>query len=188
MEIKNGLVRLLDLDEDFIIELKYATGDNFTGQQIYYSNQCYIHENTARLLIEAKNRFRQDGFRVKVWDAYRPIRAQMAFWRFLPDDRFVARPPDMKQIKEFKTNHMNGLCVDLTLVDVKGKELIMPSLFDDFSERASLSCPDIPEEARKNAEYLRDIMEQVGFTAYQGEWWHFYDKTIPPVPYSDDNY
>ncbi|MFV0517999.1 MAG: M15 family metallopeptidase [Aminipila sp.] len=178
-----GLIRLLDLDNDFIIDLKYATSDNFTKEKIYRSSECYIHRNTAILLIKAKNIFKADGYKVKVLDAYRPIQAQARFWEILPDNRYVAIPPDMSKIKEFKTNHMNGLCIDITLTDMQGKEIIMPSEYDDFSEKASLSCTYTSEEGRKNAKYMRDVMISVGFTPYDGEWWHFYDKTIPPVPY-----
>lgn len=185
MSCKGDLVRLLDLDENFIIDLKYATTDNFTKEKIYKSGECYIHKNAANLLIKAKNMFYKDGYRVKVWDAYRPISAQAKFWSILPDNNFVARPPDMANIKEFKTNHMNGLCVDITLTDMGGTELVMPCEFDDFSPKASLSCLDISKEGRKNAEYMKSIMEGAGFTAYEGEWWHFYDKTIKPVPYMD---
>jgi len=185
MEQKGDLVRLLDVDKDFIIDLKYATTDNFTKEKIYNSGECYIHKNTAVILIKAKDIFHKDGYRVKVWDAYRPIRAQARFWRLLPNNEFVARPPDMDNLKEFKTNHMNGLCVDITLTDMEGTELVMPSKFDEFSPKASLSCPEISWEGRENAQYMKGIMESVGFTAYEGEWWHFYDKTIEPVPYMD---
>ena len=76
MNKDNNLIRLLDLDEDFIIDLKYATEDNFTGQRVYASSECYLDKHTAEMLIEAKEKFKKDGYRVKVWDAYRPISAQ----------------------------------------------------------------------------------------------------------------
>ena len=76
IERKGNLVRLLDIDSDFIIDLRYATADNFTGQKVYQSGECWIDEHTAAILIQAKNIFRADGYRVKVWDADRPIRAQ----------------------------------------------------------------------------------------------------------------
>ncbi|QAT42442.1 M15 family metallopeptidase [Aminipila luticellarii] len=185
MEKKGDLIRLLDLDSDFIIELKYATPDNFTGRIIYESGECYINKNTAKLLIEAKNIFKSDGYSVKIWDAYRPIRAQKKFFEVLPDPDFVAIPPDMHTLKNFRATHLNGLCVDLTLVDKNGNELEMPSGFDDFTEKASLSCPDISEKGRENALYLKKVMEKVGFEGYDREWWHFYDKKTPPTPFLD---
>lgn len=92
---------------------------------------------------------------MKVWDAYRPVNAQRRFWELLPDNRFVAYPPDMETLTCFKNSHMNGQCVDVTLCDSQGCELVMPSGFDDFTKKARLDCPETTGEARKNAEYLR---------------------------------
>lgn len=183
MNEKGNLVRLLDLDDDFIVDLKYATADNFTGQQIYNSNDCYMDRHTAEILMQAKNIFKKDGYRVKVMDAYRPISAQEKFWEILPDDNFVARPPDMTKLKVFRPTHLNGLCVDITLTDMEGKELEMPSDFDDFSEKASLLCQTTPEPGRKNAAYMKAVMERVGFQAYKNEWWHFYDVSTEATPF-----
>lgn len=185
MNEKGDLVCLLDLDDGFIIDLKYATVNNFTKQIVYRSDICYINNTTARLLIEAKNKFKLDGYKVKVWDAYRPISAQKRFYEIMPDPNFVAIPPDMSKTKTFRPSHLNGQCVDVTLVDSNGNELNMPTEFDDFSCMAGLGCPDISEESRKNAEYLRDVMESVGFKGYENEWWHFYDMINIPSPYLD---
>lgn len=185
LEKKGNLVRLLDVDEEFIIDLRYATADNFTGVQIYQSNECWIDEHTAKILIEAKNIFKKNGYRVKVWDAYRPIRAQQKFWDVLPDNNFVARPPDMSKLTTFRPTHMNGMCVDVTLTDADGKDIEMPCPFDTMDERASLSCELNSVAGRKNGEYLKEVMESVGFQAYKGEWWHFYDVSTEAVPFSD---
>lgn len=185
MNLKGDLIRLIDLDKDFIIDLKYATTDNFTKVKIYQSGECYINKNTARHLIEAKNIFKKAGYKIKIWDAYRPISAQKKFFEILPNNNFVATPPDMNLIKKFKPSHMNGLCIDLTLTDISGQEISMPSKFDDFSKNASLTCSTTDVSLRNNAEYLKSVMELVGFQAYSGEWWHFYDIITTPVPYLD---
>ena len=185
MKQYGNLVRLLDMDDEFIIDMVYATPGNFTGSAVYPSAQCYIDINTARRLIEAKNLAKKDGFRMKVWDAYRPVRAQQKFWDLVQDNEYIAYPTDMATLKEFKNSHMNGQCVDVTLCDREGRELLMPSALDDFTKKARLDCPETTGEARKNAEYLRDIMVAAGFTPYSGEWWHFYDRKTEPVPYSD---
>ncbi len=185
MERKGNLIRLPDLDSDFIIDLRYAAEDNFTGVKVYQSGECWLDEHTAKILVEAKNIFKKDGYRVKIWDAYRPIRAQKRFWEIMPDDDFIARPPDMATIKTFRPTHMNGMCVDLTLTDMDGKELEMPAPFDTMTERAALSCPLNSEEGRKNGAYLKKVMESVGFQAYECEWWHFYDVSGEPAPFSD---
>ena len=184
-EDKGNLIRLLDIDQDFIIDLRYATAENFTGQKIYDSGQCWVDRHTAEILIKARDIFKKDGYRVKVWDAYRPISAQKKFWEVMPDDNFVARPPDMSKLKTFRPTHMNGLCVDVTLTDMDGREIEMPCEFDDMTERASLSCTTTPEEGRKNATYMKNVMESVGFKSYEGEWWHFYDVTTEPTPFMD---
>lgn len=185
MEDKGNLIRLLDIDEDFIIDLKYATEDNFTGKKIYNSSECYIDRHTAEILIKARDIFKKDGYRVKVFDAYRPISAQAKFWEVLPDDNLVARPPDMSKITKFRPTHMNGLCVDVTLTDMEGNEIEMPTAFDDLTEKASLAYPGHTETGRKNGEYLKQVMESVGFLAYDGEWWHFYDVSTEPTPFMD---
>lgn len=182
---RESLVRLLDLDDEFIIDLKYATEDNFTKQKIYKSNECYMHKNTAELLLKAKAIFKRDGYMVKIWDAYRPVSAQRKLFEIVPIDDLVETPPDMNKPVRLRHSHMNGLSVDLTLLDQNGHEIEMPTAFDDFSEMAGLGCRKIPERARKNAEYLRDVMESVGFKSYINEWWHFNDGITPPPPYSD---
>lgn len=103
----------------------------------------------------------------------------------MPDNNFVARPPDMSKIKEFRPTHMNGLCVDITLTDLDGNDIVMPSEFDDMTERASLECTTTSEEGRKNATYMKEVMESVGFLAYKNEWWHFYDISTEPTPFMD---
>lgn len=185
MNAMGNLVKLLDMDDDFIIDLKYADSDNFTGEKIYMSSECYIDRNTALLLIEAKNIFKDAGYRVKLWDAYRPISAQTRFFDILPDNNFVAMPPDMSVLKSFRASHMNGMCVDITLTDMEGNEVPMPCGFDEFVPAASLSCEDTPERLRVNANYMRSVMIGCGFRPYDGEWWHFYDDANDPVPYSD---
>ena len=182
---QGNLIRLLDLDDDFIIDLKYATADNFTGMKIYASGECWIDRHTAQILCQAKDMFKKDGYRVKIMDAYRPISAQARFWELLPDDRFVARPPDIAVIKKFRPTHMNGMCVDVTLTDMDGNELEMPAPFDTLTVEASLNYPGHTETARKNGTYLRNVMESVGFLHYDDEWWHFYDMTGEPQPFTD---
>ena len=182
---KGNLVRLLDIDKDFIIDLKYAGPDNFTGQKVYSSGECWMDRHTAEILIKARDIFKKDGYRVKVMDAYRPISAQKKFWEILPNDDFVARPPDMSKPRTFRPGHLNGLAVDVTLTDMDGNEVEMPSAFDDFSEKAALRNAAPGSEGEKNAAYLKDVMESVGFQAYKNEWWHFYDVTTEPTPFMD---
>lgn len=186
MKQYGNLVKLLDLDDEFIIDLIYATPNNFTGNTVYDFEECYIDLDTGIRLVKAKDIAKSYGYRMKVWDAFRPISAQKRFWELFPDNDYVAYPPDMATIKEFKSSHMNGQCVDVTLVDNDGNDIPMPSEFDDFTEKAQLSCPSTTGEARKNGEFLREIMVQAGFTPYEGEWWHFYNRNVEPFRYTEN--
>ena len=182
---QGNLVKLFDYDTDFIIDLRYATEDNFTGKRVYDSDECWMDKHTCMILIKARDIFKKDGYRVKIWDAYRPISAQKKFWEIMPDDDFVARPPDMEKIKKFRPTHMNGLCVDVTLTDMDGNDIEMPSQFDDMSERSALESPLNSDTAKKNGRYLKEVMDSVGFLSYDQDWWHFYDVTTEPTPFMD---
>ena len=183
MNKNTDLVRLLDLDDEFIIDLKYATTDNFTKRNIYGVNECFLNLGTAEILIEAKNIFKKKGFVVKVLDAYRPIWAQKILWDIIKDDNYVASPPDEDDMRNCKQSHLNGMCVDITLVDKNGNEILMPTPFDYFGEEAAFSSLTEDGEAKKNAKLLIDTMESVGFENYDKEWWHFYDRKHNPTRY-----
>ncbi len=169
IEQKYGLVKLIDVDPTFIIDLKYASDDNFVKQQVYPQNaDALLRKSTAMKLKSAHEIFKKDGYRIKVFDAYRPQHVQFIFWYFMPDTRFVADP--MKGSK-----HNRGTAVDITLVDEDGKEIEMGTEFDNFTERAAHDHPEHTETALNNMRYLRNVMEEVGFKGISSEWWHFDD-------------
>ena len=109
------------------------------------------------------------GYGLKIWDAYRPVSAQFDLWDACPDSTYVANPN-----KGF-SNHSRGNAVDVTLVDKEGREVEMPTGFDDFSELADRDYSDCPAAAAENALLLEGVMERHGFRGYRGEWWHFSD-------------
>lgn len=166
----DGLVKLKDMDSSFIIDLRYATTSNFTGKKIYPVDVCVLRKETAEKLVKANEEFKKLGYKIKVWDAYRPPYVQQIFWNLVQDSRYVANP------KTGGSRHNIGTAVDITLVDNLGKELVMPSGFDDFSIRAQRSNPNISEEAKKNSKLLTDVMVRVGFEPIETEWWHFDDS------------
>lgn len=170
-EIK-GLVRIDKLDPDIVIDLKYATEDNFTGRQVYTVPICLLRRTTAEKLIKANNEFMETGHRIKIWDGYRPPYAQQMFWDIVRDPRYVANP------KNGSSYHDTGCTVDITLVDANGEEVVMPSAFDDFSIKASRKYTGSSSEAKKNMEYLTEVMKRNGFTTINSEWWEFRDKDI----------
>lgn len=166
-----GLVRVLDIDASLVIDLRYATDDNFTKQRVYPQDApALLTLDTALKLKRANQRFENDGYRLKIWDGYRPKSVQEIFWDLVPDPRYVADPAK-------GSIHNRGASVDVTLVDSDGKELEMPTAYDDFSEKAARNYQASSENARENVAYLTRIMEESGFTGISSEWWHFDDKS-----------
>jgi D-alanyl-D-alanine dipeptidase len=148
------------------VELKYATPDNFTGQVVYNFQQCLLLKETALRLRDIQEELESMKLGLKIWDGFRPISAQWKFWELVPDPRYVADPREGGR-------HTRGTTVDLTLVTKEGKELPMPSAFDDFSEKAHQDYMGATQEEIANRELLRAVMEKHGFVGVSGEWWHF---------------
>lgn len=180
-----GLVRLDDLDAGFIFDLKYATADNFVGRAVYPVAVAALKKETAERLLQANAIFRADGYSIKIWDAYRPLSVQRILWQTCPDGRYVINPDPLPPAGGWKARHYNGMAVDMTLVDAEGCELLMPTGFDEFSERAAPDCPETSGEALRNVQYLISVMESAGFKTASTEWWHFNDVTGEPTPYLD---
>ena len=163
------MARVADYIPDILTELKYSTTNNFTGQVIYGFQDEYLRYGTVKKLRDAQAAFGELGLRLKIWDGFRPVSAQFQLWEACPDPNFVANP------NVGYSNHTRGNAVDVTLVDETGKELEMPTEFDNFSAKADRDYSDCTDTQRENAELLQTIMEQNGFSGYFGEWWHFND-------------
>lgn len=163
---RSHLVDLQTIIPGVQVELKYATKDNITGQAIYAFDRCFLREEAALALQKAQKELEAIGYGLKVWDGFRPQSAQVKLWQACPNARFVAPP-------EKGSNHTRGVAIDVTLVSKEGKELLMPSGFDDFSEKASVSYKDASQIALKNRDLLQKVMKQAGFLSYELEWWHF---------------
>lgn len=162
-------VRVTDYIPGIFVEPKYSTEDNFTGQIIYDFQDVFLRYGTVVKLKAVAAEAEQRGFGLKIWDGFRPVSAQFKLWEVCPDDTYVADP------NKGYSNHSRGFAVDLTLVDLAGREVEMPTGFDDFSEMANRDYSDCTEEAAVNARFLEQIMEKAGFSGYWGEWWHFND-------------
>lgn len=160
---------------DMIVELKYATEDNFTGQIIYPFQDAYLRYGTVKKLLLAQDILRTKGLGLKLWDGFRPVSAQHILWQACPDPVYVANP------LTGVSSHSRGNTVDITLVDSFGTELSMPTGFDDFSSMADRDYSDCTEEAAENALLLQEVMEEAGFNCYFGEWWHFSDTVSYPA-------
>ena len=155
---------------DIYVELMYATDNNFTGVRIYGFTDAYLRYGTVKKLANVQKELKEQGYSLKIWDAYRPFEAQQKLWEVYPDPNYVANPANgMKK-------HNLGGTVDITMVAADGSIIPMPTEFDDFSLKADRNYSDIEdEEAVKNVMILQNAMENNGFTGYQGEWWDYSD-------------
>ncbi len=155
---------------DIYVELRYATENNFTGVKIYDFTEAYLRYGTVKKLAQVQKELKQQGYSLKIWDAYRPFEAQQKLWEVYPDPNYVANPANGMR------RHNLGGTVDITIVAADGSIIPMPSEFDDFSLKADRNYSDIDnEEAVNNVMILQNAMENNGFTGYQGEWWDYSD-------------
>ncbi len=162
-----ALINVKKLAPGIVVDMRYATDNNFTKQKLYpVGDECLLCEPAAERLARVQKKLEKKGLGLKIWDCYRPVSVQKKLWEIVPDDRYVANP-----VKG--SRHNRGASVDLTLVDKKGRELEMPTAFDEFSQKAHRDFMDLPAAALKNRKTLQDAMEAEGFLPLPTEWWHF---------------
>ncbi len=174
-----NLVLLETVIPNLVVELAYASPANFVGRAVYPPTaRAYLLEGTALRLLAASQALERHQLRLKVLDAYRPRPVQEIFWALMPDPRYVANPLD-------GSRHSRGASVDVTLIDHLGRELPMPSQFDDFSERAHRNYTACAGECLENRRLLQEAMAQAGFLPLETEWWHFDDPEWNQHPLLD---
>ncbi len=160
------MVNVAEVVPGIVIDLRYATENNFTGEQLYPEAICLLRAGAAERLARVQERLASRGLGLKIFDGYRPLSVQKKMWELVPDPRYVADPKD-------GSRHNRGCAVDVTLVDSAGNELEMPTGYDDFSEAAHLDYQGGTPASRRNRNLLRQAMESEGFVALDTEWWHF---------------
>ncbi len=170
-----NFVELAALNKGFIIELPYKTPHNFVHKPVYDDNaKAYLRTKVAHALCAAQQVFQQQQLTLKIWDAYRPFHIQEVLWDYCADERYVAKPVRDNDQMVAGSMHNRGAAVDVTLVDIKtGEELVMPTLFDDFSSAAHRNNQDCSTIAKQNRQLLQDVMHANGFVGLPTEWWHF---------------
>ena len=163
---QSDFVRLKDLSPDFVYELKYATLDNFLKQAVYDCGECYLRKSTAEALVKANEAFKQLGYRIKLFDCYRPLSVQKKMWKILPGTHYVANPAK-------GSKHNRGAAVDLTLVDAQGKELNMGTPFDFFGKEAHHTYTQHSKEVPESRKLLKETLNKYNFKSIYSEWWHY---------------
>ena len=161
---------LVDLEKfipDLIMDIRYATTNNFTGKKIYNLAKAYARRPVAEALKKAQAEFKKLGVGVKMHDAYRPYSATVKFYEEYHDTTYVASPYR-------GSRHNRGCALDMTLVDLKTKkELKMPTEYDSFSKDAWPTTPVKDPQIKKNRDLIIGVMERNGFKVNASEWWHF---------------
>ena len=162
--------QLIDLEKyipDLVLDIRYATTNNFTGEQIYDVPKAYARKPVAEALKNVQTELKTQGLGIKIFDGYRPYRATVKFYEVYGDTTYVASPYR-------GSRHNRGCALDLTLIDLKtGQELKMPAGYDAFTKQAWPSTPMADPLIRKNRQLLIDVMEKNGFRVNSSEWWHF---------------
>ncbi len=165
-----AMVEVTKYCRGIFVELRYATERNFTGKRIYPANaRCFLRKGVADRLQKAQDELRRQGLGLKVWDAYRPAWAHDHLWKSVPDPEFVASP------EQGGSWHTWGAAVDVTLVDLQGREQIMATDFDDFTPSAKSEYTGGNLQIAANMRALRQAMLRAGFRGLRDEWWHFTD-------------
>lgn len=149
-----------------VFDIRYATANNFTGEIIYEEAGAWAREIVAIRLKRVEDSLKKAGLGLVVFDAYRPYSATVKFYEVYGDTNYVASPYS-------GSRHNRGCAVDISLYDLNtGEYLVMPTEYDDFTERAHQSTI-VDSLSQYNKEYLRGVMTHYGFEAYPFEWWHF---------------
>ena len=162
------LVDLAKLDSRLTLDIRYATANNFMSKPLYTSGRPMLQRPAAEALKRAHNRLREAGYGLVILDAYRPWQVTREMWDKHPPYRAYLSDP----LKG--SRHNRGCAVDVTLLHLAtGKEVSMPSAYDEFTERAHPDYKGGSLQQREARDLLRSAMEAEGYSVYENEWWHF---------------
>ena len=175
---KPDLVELVKLDRTIKLDIRYATSNNFLVRPVYKQARAFLQRPAAEALARANKALRKKGYGLLIHDGYRPWSVTKLFWDATPADKkeFVADPAQ-------GSRHNRGCAVDLSLFDVKtGKAVVMPSGYDEMTERSHINYAGGTDGQRRLRDLLRAAMETEGFAVYEPEWWHYDFKDWKEYP------
>ena len=164
---QSSLVRLSDEPTEFTYEMYYATSNNFLGKPLYPCSQCILQKDVARALSEANYYFCTLGYRIVIYDCYRPLDIQKTMWQELPNPNYIANPYEAGSI------HNRAAAVDLSLESLEGCYVDMGSDYDHFGPSSHIDYTELPTEVLVNRKLLLEGMQKFGFQPIRTEWWHF---------------
>lgn len=159
-------VNLKEYSKDFVYDMKYATEDNFLKAKVYDCAECYLRYKTVEALLEANQKFIRKGYKIKIYDCYRPLDIQKRMFAIVPNPIYVADPKK-------GSIHNRGGAVDITLVDLAGNEIDMGTGFDFFGPEAAHDFENLTDTQKENRRLLKKTMLRSGFRIFESEWWHY---------------
>lgn len=163
---QHGFTDVAALDPSIVLDIRYATTNNFTKSKIYDCPRCLLRPEAAKALVKAHKALQKKGLGLKMYDCYRPRPYQQRLWDKVPDPDYVTPPAKGSM-------HSRGAAVDLTIVDKQGRELDMGTPYDFFGKEAHTDNVNLPPRVLANRRQLREALEAVGFKGIRTEWWHF---------------
>lgn len=195
-KLPEGFVYVKEKIPDVVLEMRYAGNNNFIGKPVagYNKPVAILSKPAAEALFLVQQELKNEGYCLKIFDAYRPQQAVNDFiaWARDPGDTLMKQEfyPDVDKRNLFnygyistRSGHSRGSTVDLTLIDANtGKEVDMGGSYDFFGELSHHNSPEINAEQKRNRELLKNTMAKYGFYPYMQEWWHY---TFRPEPYPD---
>lgn len=191
---KSGFDKIYNVIDDAVFDLRYYSPYNFTGQKIqgYQAPVAYMTKEALAALAVAAEDLRRQGYRILVWDSYRPQKAVDHFVRWINDPNDVGNKSFYPALNKSdliagnyimpKSGHTRGSTIDLTIVKQDGSSVDMGGTFDLFSERSHPDYKKLTKKQKRNRKILRDAMLKAGFVGIDSEWWHF---TLKDEPYKD---
>lgn len=174
--IPEGWGEIITRDTRIVLDLKYATDDNFTEQKIYDCPRCFLRPHVYEKLMAFSNHLYSNfELGMIIYDCYRPKPYQKKLWDIVPDPKYVTHP-------DKGSMHTRGMAVDLGLIDKEGNVLDMGTDFDHFGRKSFHSATDISKEAIRNRKLLKEEISAFGFKPITSEWWHYsYRENIYPL-------
>lgn len=162
-----ALVEIQRLIPNIILDVRYATTNNFLSKVFYQEAKSFARLPVVRALQKIQAELNAQGLGLKIYDGYRPYAVTVQFYQSYPDSTYVASPWT-------GSKHNRGCALDLTLIHLKtGKELKMPTPFDTTKETSWADAPVKNKKVLRNRELLKTVMQKHGFTVEPSEWWHY---------------
>ncbi len=168
MEIDYDTAQWTELTTDlgFVIDIKYATADNFVKEAVYPCGRCFLRKAAAKALMKVQSDLKVKGYKLKLFDCYRPRPVQEKLWKKVPNPDYVAPPSEGSM-------HNRGVAIDLTITDKSGKEIDMGTSYDFFGPQAHHDYTKHAKSILDNRILLKNVMEKNGFASIRTEWWHY---------------